>query len=133
MDYADLPPRPDALDTLDIEGLAPRLLATVCSVDRRVTSRSRATMVCAQGRGLDARGHRADFEARLKTATWVLGASFTSASAMNYFGAARIKESPAGTPAFNEALCRLTLLSHPMIAAVAADRDGDAPVPGAQP
>ena len=52
---------------------------------------------------------------------------------MNYFGADRIEESPAGTPALNEALCRLTVLSHPMIAAVAADRDGDAPVPGAQP
>ena len=90
-------------------------------------------MARAQGRGLDARGHRAGVEARLETATWVLGASFISSSAMNYFGADRIEESPAGTPALNEALCRLTLLSHPMIAAVAADRDGDAPVPGAQP
>ena len=78
-------------------------------------------------------GPRVTSRSRLKTATRVLGASFISSSAMNYFGADRIEESPAGTPALNEALCRLTLLSHPMIAAAAADCDDEAPVPGAQP
>lgn len=62
------------------------------------------------------RGNSAIFEARLKTATWMLAASFFFSSAMNYFLATWIVVSPAGTPAFNEELGRLTLLSYPMIA-----------------
>ena len=62
------------------------------------------------------RGNQAAFEMRLKIATWMLGGSFFFSSAMNYFLAIWIVTSPAGTPAFNEELGRLTLLSYPMIA-----------------
>jgi hypothetical protein len=62
------------------------------------------------------RGHQAAFEMRLKIATWMLGGSFFFSAAMNYFLAIWIVTSPAGTPAFNEELGRLTLLSYPMIA-----------------
>ena len=65
---------------------------------------------------LDQRGNTAVFEARLKAATWMLGGSFFFSSAMNYFLATWIVVSPAGTPAFNEELGQLTLLSYPMIA-----------------
>ena len=65
---------------------------------------------------LDQRGNTAIFEARLKAATWMLGSSFFFSSAMNYFLATWIVVSPAGTPAFNEELGQLTLLSYPMIA-----------------
>lgn len=65
---------------------------------------------------LDQRGNTAIFEARLKAATWMLGGSFFFSSAMNYFLATWIVVSPAGTPAFNEELGQLTLLSYPMIA-----------------
>ena len=62
------------------------------------------------------RGNQAAFEKRLKIATWMLGGSFFFSAAMNYFLAIWIVTSPAGTPAFNEELGRLTLLSYPMIA-----------------
>ncbi|MDP2430410.1 MAG: VC0807 family protein [Pseudomonadota bacterium] len=65
---------------------------------------------------LDARGTRATFEARLKTATWMLAGSFLFSSVMNYFLATWIVTSPTGTAAFNEELGRLTLLSYPVIA-----------------
>ena len=65
---------------------------------------------------LDQRGNRVAFEARLKTATWMLAASFFFSATMNYTLATRIVTSPAGTAAFNEELGRLTLLSYPMIA-----------------
>ena len=65
---------------------------------------------------LDQRGNTAVFETRLKAATWMLGGSFFFSSAMNYFLATWIVVSPAGTPAFNEELGQLTLLSYPMIA-----------------
>lgn len=65
---------------------------------------------------LSQRGNAALFEVRLKTATWMLAASFFFSSVMNYFLATWIVVSPAGTPAFNEELGRLTLLSYPMIA-----------------
>lgn len=65
---------------------------------------------------LNQRGNLAAFEARLKAATWMLGGTFFFSSAMNYFLAIWIVTSPAGTPAFNEELGRLTLLSYPMIA-----------------
>lgn len=66
--------------------------------------------------GLGQRGNGAVFETRLKAATWMLGGSFFFSAAMNYFLATWIVVSPAGTPAFNEELGRLTLLSYPMIA-----------------
>jgi len=56
------------------------------------------------------------FDTRLKAATWMLGGSFFFSAAMNYFLATWFVVSPAGTPAFNEELGRLTLLSYPMIA-----------------
>lgn len=65
---------------------------------------------------LDERGNRADFEAHLKTATWMLAGSFLFSSVMNYFLATWIVTSPSGTAAFNEELGRLSLLSYPMIA-----------------
>ena len=65
---------------------------------------------------LDQRGNGGAFETRLKAATWMLGGSFFFSAAMNYFLATWIVVSPAGTPAFNEELGRLTLLSYPVIA-----------------
>ena len=62
------------------------------------------------------RGNHAAFESRLKLATWMLAGSFLFSSVMNYFLATWIVVSPTGTPAFNEELGRLTLLSYPMIA-----------------
>ena len=65
---------------------------------------------------LTERGNNAAFEARLRTATWVLSASFFFSALMNFFLATWIVTSPAGSPAFNEELGRLTLLSYPTIA-----------------
>lgn len=65
---------------------------------------------------LGQRGNGDAFESRLKAATWMLGGAFFFSAAMNYFLATWIVVSPAGTPAFNEELGRLTLLSYPMIA-----------------
>ena len=62
------------------------------------------------------RGNHAAFESRLKIATWMLAGSFLFSSVMNYFLATWVVVSPTGTPAFNEELGRLTLLSYPMIA-----------------
>lgn len=64
---------------------------------------------------LHKRGNAVTFEARLKVATWMLGGSFLFSSAMNYFLAIWIVNSPAGTPAFNEELGRMNLLSYPVI------------------
>lgn len=65
---------------------------------------------------LEAHGATKAFEARLLLATWMLSGTFFFSSAMNYFLATYIVVSPAGTPAFNEELGRLTLLSYPFIA-----------------
>ena len=65
---------------------------------------------------LEERGTAQDFEARLQTATWLLGGTFFFSAAMNYFLATWIVTSPAGSQAFNEELGRLTLMSYPMIA-----------------
>ena len=65
---------------------------------------------------LDQRGNRAAFEARLKTATWMLAGSFFFSAAMNFALATWMVTSPSGTTAFNEELGRFTLLSYPMIA-----------------
>ena len=62
------------------------------------------------------RGNEGIFEARLKIMTWMLGGSFLFSSTMNYFLATWIVNSPAGTPAFNEELGRMNLLSYPVIA-----------------
>ena len=65
---------------------------------------------------LEARGTAQEFEARLKTATYWLGATFFFSAAMNYWLATWIVVSPTGSAAFNEELGRLTLVSYPMIA-----------------
>lgn len=65
---------------------------------------------------LEERGNTAAFESRLRIATWMLACSFFFSSVMNYILAVWIVTSPSGTPAFNEELGRLTLLSYPMIA-----------------
>lgn len=62
------------------------------------------------------RGNTDTFETRLKIATWMLSGSFFFSSVMNYILAVWIVTSPSGTPAFNEELGRMTLLSYPMIA-----------------
>ncbi len=62
------------------------------------------------------RGNQATFEARLKAATWMLAGSFLFSSIMNFLLATWIVVSPAGTPAFNEELGRMALLSYPVIA-----------------
>lgn len=67
-------------------------------------------------RRLTERGNQVAFESRLKIATWMIAGSFLFSSVMNYFLATWIVVSPSGTPAFNEELGRLTLLSYPMIA-----------------
>jgi intracellular septation protein A len=67
-------------------------------------------------RELEARGTAPVFEARLQTATWMLGATFFFSAFMNYVLATWIVTSPAGSEAFNAELGRLTLLSYPMIA-----------------
>lgn len=65
---------------------------------------------------LAAHGATRVFEERLLRATWMLSGTFFFSSAMNYFLATYIVVSPAGTPAFNEELGRLTLVSYPFIA-----------------
>ncbi len=65
---------------------------------------------------LHQRGNAVAFKARLKVSTWMLGGSFLFSSAMNFFLATWIVNSPAGTPAFNEELGRMNLLSYPVIA-----------------
>lgn len=65
---------------------------------------------------LTERGNLPAFEARLRTATWMLAGSFAFSSVMNFILATWIVTSPAGSAAFNEELGRLTLLSYPMIA-----------------
>lgn len=67
-------------------------------------------------RNLAERDNHVAFESRLKIATWMLAGSFFFSAAMNYFLATWIVTSQAGSPAFNEELGRLTLLSYPMIA-----------------
>jgi hypothetical protein len=67
-------------------------------------------------RHLDARGTAQTFERHLLIATWMLAGTFFFSSAMNYFLATWIVISPAGSPAFNEELGRLALMSYPMIA-----------------
>ncbi len=65
---------------------------------------------------LETRGTARAFEARLQAANWQLGGTFFFSAGMNYLLAIWIVISPAGSPAFNEELGRLTLMSYPMIA-----------------
>ncbi len=65
---------------------------------------------------LAARQNRAVFENRLNKANHFLAGTFFFSAVMNYYLAKTIVTSDAGTPAFNEELGRMTLLSYPVIA-----------------
>lgn len=56
------------------------------------------------------------FERCLMRSNYLFASTFAFSSAMNYFLATWIVTSPAGTPAFNEELGKMTLYSYPMIA-----------------
>lgn len=62
------------------------------------------------------RGYEEIFEARLLSASYLLGVTFFFSSAMNYVLAKWIVTSPTGSEAFNEELGQLTLISYPLIA-----------------
>lgn len=61
-------------------------------------------------------GNRQHFDSRLQNATYLLSSTFLFSAVMNYLLAKWIVTSPAGTPAFNEELGQMTLLSYPVIA-----------------
>lgn len=65
---------------------------------------------------LEEKGHVETFDKRLLKATYLLACTFFFSSVMNYILAKWIVTSPTGSPAFNEELGRLTLVSYPMIA-----------------
>ena len=65
---------------------------------------------------LEVQGSTELFERRLLKATYLLAGSFAFSATMNYILAKWLVTSPAGTPAFNEELGKLTLYSYPMIA-----------------
>ena len=65
---------------------------------------------------LAARGLSEAFARRQRLATLLIAGTFFFSSAMNYLLASWVVTSPAGTPAFNAELGRLTLLSYPVIA-----------------
>lgn len=67
-------------------------------------------------RKLEELGTMVVFEARLMTATYLLGGTFFFSSVVNYILAKWIVTSPAGSAEFNEQLGQMTLLSYPMIA-----------------
>ncbi|HED33566.1 MAG TPA: MFS transporter [Gammaproteobacteria bacterium] len=68
------------------------------------------------GQKLDENGSANLFDARLLSATYLLGGTFFFSAAMNYILARWIVTSPAGSAAFNEQLGQMNLLSYPMIA-----------------
>ncbi|MFW2440832.1 MAG: VC0807 family protein [Arenicellales bacterium] len=65
---------------------------------------------------LEKKGLVETFDKRLLNATYMLASTFFFSSVMNYIMAKWIVTSPTGSPAFNEELGRLTLVSYPMIA-----------------
>ncbi|MCY9851452.1 VC0807 family protein [Vibrio mediterranei] len=65
---------------------------------------------------LNENGNTEDFERCLVSSNYLFASTFAFSSAMNYFLATWIVTSPAGTPAFNEELGKLTLYSYPIIA-----------------
>lgn len=62
------------------------------------------------------RNCEAPFEAALLRATYLFSGTFFFSSIMNYILAKALVKSPTGSPAFNEELGRLTLVSYPAIA-----------------
>jgi intracellular septation protein A len=67
-------------------------------------------------KALDERQNMPAFEQQLRTGTILLAGTFFFSAVANYLLARYVVHSPAGTPAFNEELGRLTLLSYPIIA-----------------
>ncbi|MDX1635107.1 MAG: VC0807 family protein [Marinobacter sp.] len=65
---------------------------------------------------LEEKGNEQVFEARLLKASYFFAGTFLFSSVMNYILAKWIVTSPSGTPAFNEELGQMTLVSYPMIA-----------------
>ena len=65
---------------------------------------------------LQSKGCDRAFDGSLLNATYMLSGTFFFSSLMNYLLAKWIVASPAGSPAFNEELGQLTLISYPMIA-----------------
>lgn len=61
-------------------------------------------------------GNQHLFDTRLNNATYLLSSTFLFSAIMNYMLVKWIVLSPAGTPAFNEELGQMTLLSYPVIA-----------------
>lgn len=61
-------------------------------------------------------GSEGTFENRLTHASYYFAGTFLFSSIMNYALARWIVTSPSGTPAFNEELGQMTLLSYPVIA-----------------
>ena len=62
------------------------------------------------------RGTAAAFDAVLRRATLLMAGTFFFSAAANFVLTRAVVTSPAGTPAFNAELGRLTLLSYPVIA-----------------
>ncbi|MEQ5835934.1 VC0807 family protein [Marinobacter sp. NFXS9] len=62
------------------------------------------------------KGNEGVFESRLMRASYYFAGTFLFSSIMNYVLAKWIVTSPSGTPAFNEELGQMTLVSYPMIA-----------------
>jgi intracellular septation protein A len=67
-------------------------------------------------KALEERQNVSAFEQQLRTGTILLSGTFFFSAVANYALARYVVHSPAGTPAFNEELGRLTLLSYPIIA-----------------
>ncbi len=61
-------------------------------------------------------GSEAQFDKVVDQTTRIFAASFFMSSVLNYLLAKWILVSPAGTPAYNEELARMTALSYPVIA-----------------
>jgi len=67
-------------------------------------------------RELELKNSKAQFEALLKTTTYLLTASFILSAVLNFALARILLVSPAGTEAFNQELAKMTALSYPVIA-----------------
>lgn len=64
---------------------------------------------------LSERNNHAFFNLALRTATYILAASFLLSAILNYVLAKVIVTSPSGTPEFNDELGTMNLLSYPVI------------------
>lgn len=64
---------------------------------------------------LDERGNRSSFNRLMESSSYLLALSFLVSAILNFTLARYLLRSPSGTPAFNEELGRLNLLSWPVI------------------